>query len=201
MMMSIFIIFFYLTIRIGLNPLWETISPIYAYLFEVCFVVSCYLVYRKKKERKIFNVELNKDFFLRLLPWPFVGFVVYRLAQKSTILIPFEFNSVQILFLLLVVAPVLEEFIFRYALWEAVGDLVKSDELKVWISSLLFSVGHLISMFMISPDFRPFVLYQSFYVIILGFGVSQMRIKTGSITGSILIHFLFNLGFYLGSLV
>jgi len=200
-MMSIFIIFFYLTIRIGLNPLWETISPLYSYLFEVCFVVSCFLVYRKKKKHKIFNVELDKNFLLQLLPWPFVGFIVYRLALKSTILIPFEFNSVQILLLLLIVAPVLEEFIFRYALWEAVSDLVKSDELKVWISSLLFSIGHLISMFMISPDFRPFVLYQSFYVIILGFGVSQMRIKTGSITGSILIHFLFNLGFYLGSLV
>jgi membrane protease YdiL (CAAX protease family) len=115
-------------------------------------------------------------------------------------LIPFEFNSYATLFLLLIVAPILEELIFRFALWEAVSDYVKSEELQIWISSLLFALGHLVSMYLLPPDYRPFVLYQSVYVIILGFGVSQMRIKTGSLTGSILIHFLFNLGFYLGSL-
>jgi membrane protease YdiL (CAAX protease family) len=101
---------------------------------------------------------------------------------------------------LLLVAPILEELIFRFALWEAVSDFIKNEELQVWISSLFFSLGHLVAMYMLSPDFRPFVLYQSMYVIILGFGVSQMRIKTGGVLGSILIHFLFNLGFYLGSL-
>lgn len=199
-MMSAFIIIFYLTIRIGLNSFWDTLNPIYSYLFELSFVVSTYLVYTKRKKITLFAFEMNKSNLLRLVPWPFVGYFVYRLAFKSTMLIPFEFNSILILFLLLVVAPILEEFIFRFALWEAVGDLIKNEELQVWISSLLFSLGHLVAMYMLSPDFRPFVLYQSMYVIILGFGVSQMRIKTGGVLGSILIHFLFNLGFYLGSL-
>lgn len=200
-MMSAFIILFYLTIRIGLNSYWEMVNPLYSYLFEICFVISTYLVFRKKREINLFKFELNQKNIIRLLPWPFVGYVIYRLALKSTILIPFDFSSYTLVFLLLIFAPILEEFVFRFALWEAVSDYVKSEELQVWISSILFSFGHLASMYMLPPDFRPFVLYQSVYVIILGIGVSQMRIKTGSIFGSIIIHFLFNLGFYVGSLV
>lgn len=200
-MMPAFIILFYVTIRIGLNSYWDLVNPLYSYLFEVCFVISTYLVFKKKREIKLFKLDLDQKNFLRLLPWPFVGYIIYRLAVKSTILVPFELTSLSTIFFLLVVAPLLEEFIFRFALWEAVSDLIKNEELRVWISAILFSLGHLVSMYLVSPDFRPFILYQSMYVIILGIGTSQMRLKTGGILGSILIHFLFNFGFYVGSLV
>jgi membrane protease YdiL (CAAX protease family) len=129
-----------------------------------------------------------------------MGFGVYRLANFSGISIPFDFKSLELVFMLLVIAPVLEELIFRFALWELVDDLIQNKEIQIWISAILFSVGHLVTIFMISPDFRPFVLYQAIYVIILSIGASKMRQESKGIIGSILVHFLFNFGFYLASL-
>jgi membrane protease YdiL (CAAX protease family) len=134
------------------------------------------------------------------VPWPLMGFGVYRLANFSGISIPFDFKSLELVFMLLLIAPILEELIFRFALWELVDDLIQNKEIQIWISAILFSVGHLITIFMISPDFRPFVLYQAMYVIILSIGAAKMRQESKGIIGSILVHFFFNFGFYLASL-
>jgi membrane protease YdiL (CAAX protease family) len=163
--------------------------------------VSTYLVYRKNKTIDLLSVGDKKAFIYRLIPWPIVGFIIYRLALKSTILIPFDFTNTINVFLLLILAPILEEFIFRFSLWEATDNLIKNKEIQIWISSLLFSIGHLIAFYMLPPDYRPFVLYQSVYVIILGIACSKMRQESNGLIGSILIHFLFNFGFYLGGLI
>ena len=201
MVIAFFILIFYTTVRIGFNSIWESISPIYSYLFELIFVGVVYWYYQNKKSIKLFQIENKNHTLLRLLPWPFIGYFIYRLAAHSTIIIPFEFKSATNIILLLVVAPILEELIFRLALWEAVDEINQNKEVQIWISSILFSIGHLISFYMLPPDYRPFVMYQAVYVVILGIGASKMRQESKGIIGSILVHFLFNFGFYLGSLV
>jgi membrane protease YdiL (CAAX protease family) len=200
MVVAFFILVFYTTVRIGLNSLWETVNPLYSYLFEVIFVSLVYWFYRTKKNIKLFAFENKLQSVNRLIPWLPIGYIVYRLAVKAQIVIPFEFNTATNILLLLVVAPILEEFIFRLALWEAMDEISSNKELQIWVSSILFSVGHLISMFILPPEYRQFILYQAVYVVILGIGSSKMRQESKGIIGSILVHFLFNLGFYLGSL-
>jgi membrane protease YdiL (CAAX protease family) len=79
--------------------------------------------------------------------------------------------------------------------------LCKNKEAEHWASAIFFSIGHLIAIFTLPPDFRPFVLYQGMYVIILSLGASTMRVATRGVLGPVILHAIFNLGFYLGSLV
>lgn len=199
-MVSIFLIIFFIVSRVFLNSLWEQISVYYSYLYELLFVIGVFF-YVKNKQRTKFKFKIDFTNFLRLLPWPFLGFFIYQLAVKAQIIIPFDFRPFEIKVMLLLIAPILEELIYRYALWELFDNLTENNEIKIWFSSIMFSIGHLLAMFMIGPEFRPFVLYQAIYVVVLSIACSKIRIETKSILSSILLHFLFNLGFYFGSLV
>lgn len=199
-MTSIFILLFFITSRILLNSLWEQVSVYYSYLYEVLFILI--VIFLKRSKRSLsFKFEFSKENIFRIVPWPFLGFIFYRLANHSGITIPFDFKSLELVIMLLVIAPILEEFIFRFAIWELFDDVVKNKEVQIWFSAAMFSLSHFMAIYMISPDLRPFVLYQSLYVIILGIGSSKMRQESNGMTGSILVHFLFNLGFYFASLV
>jgi membrane protease YdiL (CAAX protease family) len=200
-MTALFILVFYLTTRIGLNSLWDQLNPVYSYLFEVAFVSATIFLYTTERKEELLNFKITKTNFLRLLPWPFLGFAFYRLAVKANILIPFDFKNGIGLILLLVVAPILEELIFRFSLWVSFNRLCKNKEAEHWASAIFFSIGHLIAIFTLPPDFRPFVLYQGMYVIILSLGASTMRVATRGVLGPVILHAIFNLGFYLGSLV
>lgn len=192
----VFIIF--IIVRILLNHLWEKCSVYYSYLFEILFVFSVYFYLNKRVQVNLIK-KINKKFCYKFLPWLVFGFIVIKAAKYSGILIPFEFKNFELLFMLLVIAPVLEELIFRFALWELFRDLNKNEEIQIWVSSLLFSLAHFVVIFSVPAEFKPFVLYQSAYVFILGLGVSKTRQESNSITSSILVHFLFNLGFLIGS--
>lgn len=200
-MTAFFILAFYLTTRIGLNSVWDQLNPIYSYLFELAFVSTTIFLYKTERKTELLNFKISPTNYLRLLPWPFLGLIFYRLAVKANILIPFDFNNGASLVLLLIVAPILEELIFRFSLWVSFDRLCKNKEIQHWASAIFFSIGHLIAIFTLPPDFRPFVLYQGMYVIILSLGASKMREATNGVAGPILLHALFNLGFYLGSLV
>jgi membrane protease YdiL (CAAX protease family) len=197
-MISIFILVFFIVARLCFDSFWNSLPVYYSYLFEIIFVLATGYYFLKKKK---LNWKFNADrrFLLSVLMWIFVGFLIERLAVAGMILIPFNFNSNKLVVMLLLVAPVLEELIFRMSLWEAVDDLLKDKEIQVFVSTFLFSIGHLLAIFVIPPEFRPFVAYQGVYVLILGVGASLMRISKNSVLAAILVHFGFNFGFYLGT--
>ena len=94
-----------------------------------------------------------------------------------------------------------EELVFRLALWEPLKALLPSKNFVLVTSALLFSVGHLIALWAVPAEYKAFVLVQTFYVILLGLGAGYRKLKTESVLSAILVHFGFNLGFYLVSFV
>lgn len=195
-MYSIFIIFFYLTTRVLLNSIWDQFPEYFVYIYELILVaISCWVY--KNEEVKPWSTGYIKNYFIQLIPWLPLGFIVHWLAKVSNVSFPFDVTHPKTIFLLLVLAPVLEELIFRYMLWIAIEKFIKKTEWQIWISALFFSLGHVVIMLILPTEFRAFVLYQAAYVVALSIGASYLRIKTKGMIAPIAVHFLFNLGFYL----
>ncbi len=193
---AIFLISIFLILRLGLETFWRSVSEYYSYLFEVIFVLTTYFCYRKNI--RIWKNITLKDFLISsgaLIS----GFLVYKMAGPFGLIIPFDFHSLITLFFLLVVAPLLEELLFRMALWESLKAIYSKDWFLIATTTILFSVGHLLSYWFVPSEFKTFVLYQSIYVIFLSFALGWQRLKTNSLSVPILIHFMFNLGFALAS--
>lgn len=188
----------FLTLRMGLDAiLWSHLSPYASYAFEFSFVALTGWYYRKRIHFFNFHwTHLFSDFILPLG----AGFGIYKLAVFSLLPIPFDLKSSELIFLLLFVGPLLEELIFRMALWEIIQDLIPKKAFVLILTTLLFSFGHLQSLWAVPAELRAFVLYQSLYVILLGLGAGWRRLESKSLLAPMLIHCTFNLGFFLGSL-
>ncbi len=195
-MYSIFIIIFYITTRVLLNSIWDQFPIYLSYIYEIILVALSYWVY-KNEEIKPWTKGRYKEYLYQMLPWLPLGFILHLLAKISGITIPFDITHLTTTLLLLIVAPVLEELIFRYMLWIAVEKFIKKPEWQIWISAIFFSLGHVIIMMTIPMEFRAFVLYQAAYVLVLSIGASYLRMKSKGMLAPITVHFLFNLGFYL----
>lgn len=186
----------YIIVRLLGDSYWRLVSPYFAYGFEVVFVGACYLFYRSQIQiGKIQNIHPVVDIFIPLGG----GYLVYKLAGFAGIGIPFDLSGGETIFLLLILAPFLEEAIFRMALWEPLKALVKSPAVLLCSSALLFSAGHFVALWSVPEPYRVFVLYQSLYVILLGLGCGWRRYKTNSVLNAIGVHISFNLGFFLAS--
>lgn len=83
---------------------------------------------------------------------------------------------------LLIIAPMLEEYVFRYSFRE-----IKNKYIFIIITSLLFSILHLLSITTLSE-----LLYVIPYFII-GFGFSNCYIKTKNYFSSLIGHIIHNL--------
>ena len=83
------------------------------------------------------------------------------------------------------------------ALWESLGELLKKSSLVIIGTTLLFSLGHLMSFYAVPLGYKPFILIQTLYVILLGLGAGYARLITGSVTAAMVVHFCFNFGFFL----
>ena len=196
---AIFLVSIYLFGRLALDFIfWRTITPYAAYAFEVAFVIWAWWVFKK---RISFSPVSGTFTFLDLLLPLLTGFAAYRLGAFAQIPIPFDLTSWETRLLLLVIAPVLEELIFRGALWEALRTLVKTNSHVLTLTSVLFAVGHFLALWSVPMPLRSFVLYQTLYVLVLGLAAGWRRIVTDSVISPILIHFCFNLGFFLAATV
>jgi len=127
------------------------------------------------------------------------GFLVFFFAKMSGILVPINVHDGLTTILLLVYAPIFEELIFRFGVWKASKSLIGNDMAGFVTSSVLFSFSHFYSYFFVSADFRPFILYQTVYTLILAIFLGGMLIRTRSLGVTVGLHFLFNFGFFIGA--
>ncbi len=194
---AIAIIALYLGVRLGLDfVLWRQMSPYAAYVFEAALVFWAWRVFQKHFHASFVPGTFTfLDFLLPLL----MGFAVHRLALFAHIPIPFDLSGWETRFLLLALAPVLEELIFRGALWEGLRALVKTNSNILILTSAVFAVGHFQALWSVPESFRSFVLYQTLYVLVLGLAAGWRRIVTDTVLSPMLIHFSFNLGFFLAA--
>jgi membrane protease YdiL (CAAX protease family) len=116
--------------------------------------------------------------FHLILPWEFPGDKSFRLQ-------------------LLIVAPVLEELIFRGVAWEVLKKYRAKKILCTALLILVFSVAHLESLLHVPSEYYGFLIYQSLYVVPLSLLCILSRYKNEPLATAMVIHFFFNLGFFL----
>lgn len=190
-----FVLFFYILVRLGLDEiLWQKISVYYGYLFELIFVLFTIFIFKPKQIIKSYST-LNSAKLLGL--FFFFGAITLLMSKAMHINVPFDLTSIETTLLLLVLAPILEELIFRYSLWEALKGFNSSNFILIFGTSILFSVGHFMSYWIVPIEYKSFVLYQTGYVFFLGCALGYFRRNANFPWLSILLHFGFNLGFYI----
>ena len=174
---------------------WNHFSIYYSYGFEVLFVTLSYLFFKSTTLWK----KTTSRFLFNLLASLGMGIVTHHTAKYFNLIVPFDFSSLETVILLLFVAPILEEAIFRMAIWDAFSQFTDKKWKLIFITSFLFMAGHASAYWIVPAEYKGFVLYQSAYVFLLGLFLGQFRFKTSSLNAPILIHFSFNLGFLLSA--
>lgn len=187
----------YVLIRmLGDIYIWSRLDPYFSYGFEVLFVSAVMSFYRHK--RPWFNPPQIKDLYLSLLIL-MAGGLTYVFAGLLGMGVPYDLNSSTTILFLLAVAPILEELIFRLALWEGIKAISDHAFSTITVSTLLFSIAHLVAYWVVTSSIQSFVLYQALYVIPLSIVISYRRHYANSVFSAMLLHFGFNFGFYLAS--
>ena len=188
----------FLAIRFGLDHYWRQVSAYYSYAFELAFSIWVASVYRSNFRWAIrYLPEIRTGF----LPALAAGFGSHALLRVMNISVPFDLSSGETIFLLLVLAPLLEELVFRLTLWEPLHALMKSPGLTLGVTSVLFSTSHGLALFFVPAEFQLFIAAQCTYTLVLGLGAGYRRWKSQSPVAAILVHFGFNLGFFLFTVV
>lgn len=194
---AVILVLFYLLVRmVGDFYYWRFVPEWNSYALEAGFVLVAYGVFRKRI--KLWK-KISIQEFLGIAGALVGGFAIYHAAAWISVPIPFDLSAKETIFLLLVVAPLLEEAIFRLALWEALAELVPNPWFITSVTTLLFSFGHFSAYFYVPEEYKNFLLYQTGYVIFLGIAASIARIRSNTFLAPMLVHFGFNLGFLLGS--
>jgi hypothetical protein len=171
------------------------ISPYSLYLFEICFFILVSLLYRPlnwKTKSLTFGFVVSLCFALTS------GFAVFEFTSVLGYTLPFQMKDPETVLFLLLLGPILEELVFRSAIWRIGSELFQSPLVPFFLSSVLFSYSHYQAIQNTPEVLHGFIRYQGIYSLGLGLFCSGMRLQFGLI-GAILTHLSFNLGFFLGS--
>lgn len=187
----------------------DSLGPYALYVFELTWVAVAWMVFRGMpllpdvpKEGAMVRASgwRKLGWFAAVVLLP-LGWGVHRYAQGAELLIPFDFSSTETLVLLLTVGPVLEELLYRGAIWRLFEILFEGMGQRTWMivlaTSLLFSFSHYHAVFSVPEEFQGFIRFQTLYTLGLGWAGALLRVKAG-LSGSILGHVCFNVGFWLG---
>lgn len=172
-------------------------GPYGSYVFEGLFFGACAFWYRS---RIGLLRPLSSPFAVHVMAALGGGFLVYRGAGFLGLTIPFNLTSYETLLFLLFIGPLIEELIFRQALWWPVQDLFGRRSLPtITTTAFIFAFAHFHAFFFVGEDLRAFVCFQSGYALLIGlwWGWALVRWKTP--LAPFLLHLIFNLGFFLAS--
>lgn len=194
-LLSTFFLLLYFSARFSFDFLWRHFEYL-PYFFEISFVALTFIFLRP--EVSLLKRLAAKD-FLKLSFMLVAGVSTFKGAGPLHINIPFDFSGMITLLFLLVVAPILEELVFRFSLWECFRKLGLNSATTLILTSLLFSLGHFVAFFQTPAEVHSFIYYQTIYVFFLALFIGRQREQSNSLGLPMMLHFCFNLGFLLGS--
>ncbi|MBL7546106.1 MAG: CPBP family intramembrane metalloprotease [Bdellovibrionaceae bacterium] len=187
----------YLIVRFGFTSQLDALGAYASYIFEVICVILA-LIFNGSKTLALFRFK--KSFIVFMLVALVAGFTVFKAASFWNLVIPFDFTNAEGILFLLIFAPLLEELIFRFMLWQPFKNFSKNEGMILVITSVIFSYSHFHAYWFVPAELYGFVIYQSIYTLFLGLASGYLVYKYSSLTGAVVMHFAFNLGFYLGFL-
>jgi membrane protease YdiL (CAAX protease family) len=186
----------FLGLRIALDPIiWAKLHPYLAYGFEAFLIAAALWAFRSLRPWRGGLHKQDAGLGLILL---IGGAIIHAGAVGLEIGVPYDLTDPQTLVFLLLLAPLIEEFLFRFVLWESLTLVKCSKLLQLQLTALAFSLSHFMAVFSLPEAIAPFVYYQSIYVVALALLIGLRRQQGGSIWSAVFLHFCFNLGFYLG---
>lgn len=168
-----------------------SISP--SYFFDVLFVGLTLYFFRSKLE--IGKTKL-KFLIIRIILSVLFGLLCVVVINFFNLNAPFKFVD-KLFIQVLVLAPIIEELIFRSAFFIVFKRAKLNLKLQGVINSLLFSLSHLPAIWILPDEFKSFVIFQLFYTFILGWICFKARQTSKGIFEPIIVHFVFNLIFYI----
>ncbi len=176
----------------SLFPFWKGFVP---YYYEVGYVILAFFLFRDKLSFKVDLSKYAKGFVCSL----FAGFATILLAKGLNTEIPFAMNNSFVLFFLVLVGPLLEELVFRFALWHGFESITKCQRGTLFLTSVIFALAHFKSVLMVTAPFMTFIAFQFVYVLIVSFWWGEKYIQSKSISIPVIYHIMFNLGFGIGA--
>jgi membrane protease YdiL (CAAX protease family) len=168
------------------------------YFFEAIFVV---LVYLATNTRPNFDFVIRRQLYLLILFAFLFGVFTFAVAQLANFKIPLNFKSFETIVFLVLIGPVIEEFVMRGAFWQLLKLMKLNYKAIIALTAIFFSLSHLYSILFVDMYFYPFIIYQTVYTLILGLWWGYQRHKTLMISDVIYLHIFFNLGFYLSAMI
>lgn len=175
---------------------WRDIEEFYSLIFEFLFVGGAYFVFR---EKIILWVKPRSEDLISYLSLVIFGIFIYRAADWIHVPSPFDLSGSKTVMLLLVLAPILEELIFRMALWESSVAVFNRPKVTIIVTSVLFALGHFLSYWAVPPEYKTFILYQTVFTFLLSLVIGMHKLKRVAVSSAIFMHFSFNFGFYVSS--
>jgi membrane protease YdiL (CAAX protease family) len=188
----------YLVVRFAFTSYLDSFGVYSTYILELTVVVVAVVIDGSKSFLEKLKVPAKIGF--PALVALICGAGIYKLSSLVGIPIVFNLEIAETLVFLIIVAPILEEFIFRYLLWQP-ALLANARLASLIITSALFSYSHFHAIWFVPLEYSSFIYYQSAYTLFLGIACGFYVYRYNSLLGAILIHFAFNVGFYLGSLL
>ena len=192
--LNILLIALYLFLAFFGEHLFSFWSGFVPYYYEVGYVILAFILFKDKLAFTVDFGKYGKGFLGSLL----AGFLVLVLAKALNTEIPFSINNPFVLFFLVLVGPLLEELVFRFALWHGFETTTKSQRATLFLTSVIFGLAHFKSVLMILPAYMTFISFQFVYTIVVSFWWGERYIESKSISVPIVYHVMFNLGFGIG---
>jgi membrane protease YdiL (CAAX protease family) len=164
------------------------------YLIEALFILIVFIAF-KKELLKItqWYKGYPKKIILFLSLGALARFTLTLLGYK----LPWDLSQPLAMGMLLIIAPFLEELLYRGALWILFQRLIQKVTYVHWITSLLFSLSHLHPIWFVDDVWKPMIYFQTFYTLLLGYGCGRAVKEKHSIWLAMIKHLAFNFGFFL----
>jgi membrane protease YdiL (CAAX protease family) len=177
------------------------------YGFDLAYCAVTFFIFTRPAFRLRFSPRRLHGIWIAIMALS--GFVIAGVARLTSLPIPWDLTDPTLITLALVVAPILEELLFRGALWKSMLEIEdripyfknRAGVLPAIATSILFSLAHFEIYFHAPAEIHPFILYQTGYTLLMGLALAHILRQERSLFLLMSLHFAFNLGFVLGAIL
>lgn len=184
---------FYIAVRFGATKQLDALGEHASDFAEIGLVSFAILLLRPKPSIQAIK---NPVTLFTAAAAAVAGFIVLKFARLANISVPFDVHDRQTVVMLVLVAPILEELIFRFMLFKPI-ERIWSARAAMFATAALFSYSHLHAIWFVPAEYDKFILYQTAYTLPLGLACSWMMKRQNSLLSSMLVHGAFNAAFFL----
>lgn len=163
-----------------------------SYLFDFVIVLLGVGILRKLPILKVQNIKLE---LLRWVIAVFFAAACILIINQTKLHTPFKYVEF-LLVQMIILAPIVEELVFRFSLFELAQRLKTNIAFNYLLNSVAFSVSHLPALWVLPETFHKFIYFQLGYTFVLGTVCTHIKYRKKSDLSSISFHFFFNLAFY-----